>query len=241
MNDVLAAPPTTTELSVEFCEESLTVQPGMTLTFGRKADVVVDESNRYLHRVVGEFRFHGGRWWVLNRGAHTPLLLHSVVTGSILHLGPGAEVGLSPGRFEVRFTAGPGNYQLDGVAPGEPLPARHGSTIPADDDETAEWGVVDLNREQKMLLLALSEPMLREPGQPTIVLPSNRQAAHRLGWTITKFNRKLDHVCAKFARAGVTGIHGGPGIVATDRRTKLVAHCLEHGILVDADLAELAR
>ena len=39
-------------------------------------------------------------------------------------------------------------------------------------------------------------------------LPTNRHVADRLGWTITKFNRKLDTLCVKFEKLGVAGLRG---------------------------------
>ena len=37
---------------------------------------------------------------------------------------------------------------------------------------------------------------------------TNREVAARLGWSLTKFNRKLDNVCQKLKKAGVQGLHG---------------------------------
>jgi hypothetical protein len=65
--------------------------------------------------------------------------------------------------------------------------------------------------------------------------------ALRLGWTLTKFNRKLDHLCAKLAREGVRGLRGGPDALATDRREALVEHAITVGLVSDDDLGLLAR
>jgi len=48
------------------------------------------------------------------------------------------------------------------------------------------------------------------------------EAAQRLGWTQTRFNRKLDNVCDKLDKAGVRGLHGGPTSQAHSRRANLV-------------------
>jgi hypothetical protein len=63
--------------------------------------------------------------------------------------------------------------------------------------------------------------------------------AARLGWTLAKFNRKLDHLCVKLARAGVAGVHGDLGQLATDRRRVLVEHALEVGLVGPQDLVLL--
>ena len=68
---------------------------------------------------------------------------------------------------------------------------------------------------------------------------SSAQAAARLGWTTTKFNRKLDNVCQKLADAGTRGLHGGPGKLASNRKTRLVEHALSTRMVTESDLALL--
>ena len=63
--------------------------------------------------------------------------------------------------------------------------------------------------------------------------------ADRLGWTITKFNRKLDHLCAKLAREGVRGLRGGPDGLALDRRLALVDHAVDVRLVTAEDLGLL--
>ena len=57
-------------------------------------------------------------------------------------------------------------------------------------------------------------------------MPSSSEAATRLGWTTTKFNRKLDNVCQKLAAQGVRGLHGEPGRLASNRRARLVEYAI---------------
>jgi hypothetical protein len=89
---------------------------------------------------------------------------------------------------------------------------------------------VPLTRSQLLLLLALSEDTLKGAG----ALPTNAAAAARLGWSLTTLNRKLDNVCDKYSRAGVEGLHGSRGKLATNRRARLVEFVVAAGI-VDAD------
>ena len=70
-------------------------------------------------------------------------------------------------------------------------------------------------------------------------LPTNRQIAARLGWTITKYNRKLDWLCQKYASAGVSGLRGSSDLLARDRRVRLVEHALDTGVVTAADLSRL--
>ena len=86
--------------------------------------------------------------------------------------------------------------------------------------------------------MALAEAQLREPSA-VLDLPTNRQIAAGLGWTITKYNRKLDGLCVKFAAHGVSGLRGSTDALARDRRLRLVDHALHAGIVTPADLALL--
>ena len=56
---------------------------------------------------------------------------------------------------------------------------------------------------------ALAEPVLRREGTGMSELPTSAAAAHRLGWSITRFNRKLDNVCDKLDQLGVSGMRAG--------------------------------
>jgi hypothetical protein len=87
-----------------------------------------------------------------------------------------------------------------------------------------------------LLLIALAEPMLRRRMHGAVNTPSSAEAASRLGWTLTKFNRKLDNVCQKLERMGIRGLHGGPDRLATDRRARLVEYVLAARIVESADL-----
>jgi hypothetical protein len=67
-------------------------------------------------------------------------------------------------------------------------------------------------------------------------MPSSAEAAARLGWTMTRFNRKLDNVCDKLDRAGVKGLRGGSGGLATNRRARLVEYAVASRLVTAADL-----
>ena len=63
---------------------------------------------------------------------------------------------------------------------------------------------------QLLAILALAEPFLKRVGTGAAEVPSAVVAARRLGWTQTRFNRKLDNVCDKLIAAGVSGLRGNP-------------------------------
>jgi hypothetical protein len=227
------------ELIVEFVGEEQVLAPGQELTFGRAGDLEIDD-NRYLHRVVGRFHHVNGMWWLLNEGSSIALRLADTNGPSYSKVAPGARVPLAFESARLTFEAGGRNYEL-----GVELVVEH--EIPDVDDETplesaevtTTAAALPLNEEQRLLLVALAAPMLREPGA-THELPTNRQVATQLGWTITKFNRKLDGLCKKYASAGVSGLRGSTDLLARDRRVRLVEHVVTAGVITEADLDLLA-
>lgn len=222
-------------LILEFCGEQFLLAPGDALTFGRAADLVLDD-NPYLHRVVGSVEHRAGTWWLQNRGRAVAVTVHDLVGASSATVGPGSELALVWGRFRLSFRAGPVPYELDGLLEDHDRledvlgPAATGSTA------TLEWGRVELNDDQRALLLVLCEHRLRHPWDRAAPPLTNRAAAVRLGWSLAKYNRKLDHLCEKLARSGVPGVHGDLGMLAADRRTVLVDHAVSVGLVRLEDL-----
>ena len=234
---------------VDFCGDERDLGRSGHLTFGRSGDLAIDD-DPYLHRVVGEFRAAAGHWWLRSSGGRTPLRVVERSGLLAAELRPGAEVALAPGEYGVGFTSGPTAYELDVLVEGaaEEGPDRgtgahdigSGAALVALlEERTLEWGRVDLNDEQHLLLVALAAPTLRGiPGAP-VEVPTNRSVASALGWTVTKLNRKLDHLCRKLARAGVSGLHGDVAALAADRRRRLVEHACAVGLVEPAHLGLL--
>ena len=226
-------------LIIEFCGEEWRVGPDDQLSFGRSAGLTIDEANRYLHRRAGCFSHRGDHWWLRNVGAHLPMSVLEAVGRPMVVLPPGVETALSPGDFAVVLAAGPARYELRGRCP-EPQrdaePHRAHETDESEPDHTVRWCVFELNDDQRALLAALAEPRLRDPLAEPERLPPNRQTAMRLGWTLSKFNRKLDHLCGRLSRHGVRGLQGRVGTTANDRRRNLVEHALAHQLVRPADL-----
>jgi hypothetical protein len=233
---------TNSELVVGFIDESRVLKPGDELTFGRSADIVIDE-NRYLHRILGKFHHASGLWWLTNVGSSIPLTVSDSASPSFARLAPGASMPVSFEAASVTFEAGGASYELAVEVLTDPvdLAEAHGDVWPDDEDSeaTRTASSLPLSDEQRLLLVALAEPQLRDPSRE-IDLPTNRQLASSLGWTITKLNRKLDGLCRKYAAAGVSGLHGSTGALARDRRARLVEHALHSGVVSPADLAMLA-
>ena len=92
---------------------------------------------------------------------------------------------------------------------------------------------------RSLLILALAEPMLNREGSGMSSVPTSAQASKRLGWQLTKFNRKLDNVCDKLDRNGVRGLRGGPQKLAVNRRARLVEHAVASRIVAADQLPAL--
>jgi len=204
-------------------------------TIGRAADLVVDD-NPFLHRTFLTVSRSGELWMLNNVGDRLTATCSDALGRLEAFLAPGAALPLTFEQTIVRFAAGPTNYELTVHIPG----LRHDAGEPAA-DRTGQTtvGRVDLTRDQRLLIVALAEPALRGEGRSASELPSSPQAARRLGWTTTKFTRKLDNVCQKLTAMGVRGLHGGPGDLASNRRARLVEYALAVRMVSRRDLAEL--
>jgi len=175
-------------------------------------------------------------WWLINVGTQMSATVSDAAGGFQAWLAPGARLPLVFGTTTVLFTAGPTTYEIDIVCqdptfvPAEPGSGGLGETT---------IGPVTLTPSQKQLIVALAEPLLRREGTSISAIPSSKDAAARLGWELTRFNRKLDNVCDKLDRRGVRGLRGGPGQLAVNRRARLVEHAVAARMVTAADLALL--
>lgn len=227
------------ELVVDFIGEEHRVPDGGALTFGRIADLVVDDANPYLHRVVGRFFSHADAWWLENLGSHVSIDL-ATADGAAVHLPPCSDPASPPltivprGPFVLTFEAGGMSYQVDGEAPTQLPSATGGDDLSG--PPTATFGHVPLTDEERLLLVALCRPVLLDPTADSDALSSNRELAHRLGWSTSKFNRKLDYLCTRLTKVGVRGLQGGRGSEAVNRRWRLVEHAIASRMITPADL-----
>jgi hypothetical protein len=219
-------------LRVEYVGEWYDVDPKTPFSVGREADLSIDD-NPYLHRHFLSLYSEHGMWWVANVGT----LLTATVTdasGTVqAWLAPGARLPIVFQKMHVLFSAGSTTYDFtvhcdDNVYETSSVALREGGSttvLP-----------VTLTRSQKLLILALAERILTEriPGRGSV--PSSAEAAARLGWNMTKFNRKLDNVCDKLDKLGVAGLRGAPGKLATGRRARLVEYAVATRLVSPDDL-----
>jgi hypothetical protein len=223
--------------TVLFCGERYDVPAGAPFTIGRDADLVVDD-NPFLHRRLLSLAHLHDLWWLTNTGSRLAATVSDSDGLMQSWLGPGASLPLVLPRTTVLFTAGPTTYEVEVLVPARYTPSP--STLQATTEGSTTAATPVLTESQFALVLALAEPLLRGGAGGRTEIPSSAEAARRLGWALTRFNRKLDNVCQKLARSGVRGLHGGPGSLASGRRARLVEYAVasrlvtrEHLYLLD--------
>lgn len=215
-------------VSVDYCGELVELNPESSLTIGREGELRIDD-NPFLHRHFLTISAQNAVWLISNVGTQLSATVSDDAGRLEAFLAPGATLPLVFERTRVAFTAGPTSYEFsinndDGAfrAPNSAESEVGDTTI----------GPTKLTRDQLLMIVALAEPRLKVDGRSSSALPSSNDAAMRLGWTITKFNRKLDNVCEKLTRLGVRGLHGNTSDLATNRRARLVEYSIATGLVV---------
>lgn len=224
-----------TDVRIDFCGEIHPVGAEEALVVGRDADVAIDD-NPYLHRRFLEVRRAGPLVWLSNVGSQLSATVSDEDGLMQAWLRPGARVPLVFARTIVWFTAGPTTYEFDIL---QDEPSFQTVTTPVTEAGSTTMGRMSFTPDQKLLILALAENVLRRGDRGAGTIPSSAVAAARLGWTITKFNRKLDNVCQKVARGGVRGLHGNPERLAASRKARLVEYAVAARLVTAEDLALL--
>jgi hypothetical protein len=225
-----AAPSTRPE--IEFCGEVTRVDRDP-FTIGRDADVVIEDDNRFLHRRFLSLSESQGVWLLANVGTQLTATVSDHDGRLEAFLSPGAVLPLVFAETLVRFTAGPTSYEFSITLPD---PVFVAGQIDENESGDTTVGRTVMTPDQLRLILALAEPALLGRARGGTALPSSGDAAQRLGWTTTKFNRKLDNVCQKLSAQGVRGLHGEPGRLASNRRARLVEYALAVRLVTRDDL-----
>lgn len=223
---------TPTTLTLDFAGELHRLAPGDHFVIGRAGDLQIDD-NPYLHRAFVQLSHMDGLWWVTNVGGR--LAAHLTDRGGLVRtsLAPGARQPITAAESLLTFTAGSTTYEIllsqAAAAPG-------GTTIRGGGSGDTTIAPAHLTDAQKLAILALAEPLLRRAGTGASRVPSAVEAARRLGWAQTRFNRKLDNVCDKLERYGVMGLRGAPGGQTANRRVQLVEFAVSTLLVTTGDL-----
>lgn len=220
-------------LNLDFCGEEYIVSPDEPFSIGREADLIVDSENPFLHRQFLQIYRSGELWWLSNIGSQLTATVSDPDGGMQAWLAPGSALPLVFPRTVVWFTAGPTTYEFEIMMDTALYQAVHPVQIP---DGSVTVGAVKLTPDQKLLIIALCENVLRRGDRGAGTVPQSAEAARRLGWAVTKFNRKLDNVCEKLADLGVRGLHGGPTALALSRKARLVEYAMSARIVTVEDL-----
>lgn len=196
------------------------------VTFGRAADIIVDESNPYLHRIVGRFFRRGDWWWLENLGSFIELEVVGE-NGTVTRLparefeGMPVMTALPGPAVRIVFESGGASYEMTGrmEGSGSSRPVPH---APAGQDIN---GVdIALTPVERDLLVRLAEPGLRGPSIGLGGVATDEELAGQLGCPVAKVTSKLDYLGSRFCRAGVKGVQGRRGELALYRRQRLVQH-----------------
>lgn len=224
-------------LKIEFCGEWYEVAHPRDFHIGRESDLVIDD-NPYLHRRFLRIYEDFGMWWLSNVGN----LLSATVTDATgqvqAWLAPGARLPIVFPQMQVLFSAGSTTYELtifsaeDYFSTASAMAGSGGST-------TIE--PVPLTSTQRLLIVSLAEGVLRQSSPGRGEIPTSAEAAARLHWSMTTFNRKLDNVCDKLDKIGVQGLRGGKGNLATNRRLRLVEYSIATRLVSRDDLYLLVK
>ena len=220
-------------LRIEYCGEWYSVRVGEILTIGSAADLVIDD-NPELDPELLEIYHESGMWWIASTSDARVVHVSDPSGRVSTALAPGSRAPVAFQPAHVVFSAGPTTYEF----------AMHGAFPYSASATTAELRLaqIDLPRltlAQRQLLVGLCERSLRHPSRSPGDFPTSAEAAARLGWSLTAFNRKLDNVCDRLDRAGVAGLRGGRGNLATRRRTRLIEYALRSRLVTADDLALL--
>lgn len=231
----------TGDLVVDFAGEVHRPDPDKAFLIGRSGDLEIDD-NPYLHRNFLELTFADGLWWVVNVGSHVPAHLTDPRGLMRTTLAPGARQPLVFPVTLLTFTAGSTSYELLLELSGAVYEPQRLDPVSSGDTTIAPRA---FTQSQKAALLALAEPLLKRAGTGASKVPSAVEAAARLGWPQTRFNRKLDNICEKLERSGVQGLRGEAGSSAANRRVLLVEYAVSTLLVTADDLplldAEAAR
>lgn len=219
-------------LDLDFGGRRQRIAAGTTFVIGRGADLAMDD-NQYVHRRFLELEQREGIWWLSNVGSRLTASVASADGMAQSLLAPGESTPLVFPATTVMFTAGPTTYEIELLAETPFYQVSTPWVSAADDADVAGL----LSPVQRIVLTALSEPLLRQAAQGAVRLPPLDDVAVRLGWSLEKLERRAGNLCDKFARHGVRGLErDAAGRMPDAVRSRLVEHAVGARIVTLDDL-----
>lgn len=210
------------ELKLDFAGAPFEVTPGM--TFGRIADLVLDDLNPYMHRLCGRFDLAGVQWTLQNVGSSAPLVVVDS-RGQRSTVVPGGAALLNPPSGTISLVAGPTPYELAFTIAGAAAEAA------TDDDQmetagpaTANFGA-DLTARELCYLSSFARPRLTGQGR---TVPSFAEVAAEWGVSERTVENTMRRVRTKMRESGVRQV---------DTIDNLVDQLLARGAVTHRDLA----
>ncbi len=222
------------ETEVEFCGETYRLETSKEFVIGREGDLILDD-NPYLHRRCLNLKYESSMWWLENVGTRLSATVSDVEGRFQAWLAPESRIPIVFEMTRLLVTAGPTTYEIN-ISTKYPKFDTAINSGNSSVDGTTTIGEVLLTPDQKLMLVALCEPLLRASHAMNGTIPTSAQGAERLSWSVKKFERKLDNVCQKFHLHGVKGLYGNETNVARDRKSRLVEYALSSRLVVREDL-----
>lgn len=176
------------------------------LSFGRSADLNVDEDNRFLHRVVGTFVFDSSAWSLRNDGSTVQIRVFAI-DGVHVVIPPGGHIVLGAHTGTVSFAAGPANYELTYRMVNAPDRAEAPRAV--EGDATAEFGAPLTGREVDFMV-AFARPILTGSGAAT---PTYAEVANLFGVKAKTVDATIQRLRRKLTDAGVRDLSSTESVV----------------------------
>lgn len=216
---------TATPFTVEFAGQQ--IDADRVLTFGRTGDLVIDEANRFLHRICGEFAQRDNNWWLINRGRKTPLVVYAS-DGTRVVLQPAGSMALTTEAGAVSFVAGPTPYLLTYHQQIEPpaSPQNAGEANNQTGTVTAAYGAI-LTKREREFLATFARPRLEGTRVST---PTFREVADTWGVAEKTVDNTVQTVRRKLRHSGINNI---------ESMEKLLSHLLARGQISITDLFDI--
>lgn len=193
------------------------------ITFGRSADVIIDD-NPFMHRIAGAFVSMHGVWMLQNEGAATSLSLVDD-TGRRVNLPPGARAALTSGHGSVRWRSGHDDYRVDFVVESPPESPPNGAAAPGPATATL---VPPLTGREIDFMVTMARHLLVGSARP---VPTYAEVAHVWKVSTKTVDNTIQNLKAKLAAAGM------PAPATTD---ELVALLVDTGAIDHRDLQHAA-